>query len=490
MATLHNIYVAMLQNIYGIILLLNILLAITVIFLERRNASSTWAWILVLFFLPIAGFVMYLILGQKLRKRKLNKLLGVNHRIIEETMEQQKNLLRQRGMRFNDPEIGQYQDMIYMNLVASYALYTNDNVVDIYTLGEEKFDALIRDIEAAQHHIHLVYYIIRDDDLGRRLVNALTLKAAQGVKVKFLYDHIGSSKLPGRFFRKLRKAGGEIAAFFPSRIPYLNLKINYRNHRKLAIIDGKIGYIGGFNVGNEYLGLNKRFGEWRDTHLRVRGSGVLQMQAQFIMDWNLASPGKFVISEQYFPFDSRQSGTIGMQLVASGPDTEYQQIKNAYIKMIYAAEKTICLQTPYFIPDESLMTALRIAAMSGVEVSIMLPSKPDHFFVYWATHSYLGELLAGGVKCYLYKRGFLHAKTLVIDGKLASVGTANMDIRSFKLNFEMNAFIYDIPTAMKLKSLFEEDITYSILLTKEMYEARPLLNRFKESICRLLSPIL
>lgn len=487
---IQNLYTLLINNLYAPLIILNIFLAITIIFLERRNASATWAWVMVLFFLPVAGFAMYLILGQKLRKRKLSKLFGINQRIIEDTIEYQKQQLKSGEMRFNDSSMSQYRDMIYMNLNTSYSVFTSNNKIEIFTDGHQKFDALLEDIAAAQHHIHLEYYIVRNDKLGRRLVKALAEKAAQGVRVKFLYDHIGSSRLPKRFFQELRAAGGMEAAFFPSRIPYLNLKINYRNHRKLVIIDGQVGYIGGFNIGDEYLGLNKHFGEWRDTHLKVVGNAVLQMQAQFLMDWNLASSSKIKLDEHYFPYHHEENGSIGMQLVASGPDTEYQQIKASYIKMIYSAHESICLQTPYFIPDESLMTALKTAALSGVDVRIMLPLKRDHFFVYWASHSYLGEMLAGGVKFYLYEKGFLHAKTLVIDGKVASVGTANLDIRSFKLNFEMNAFIYDSETAARLQRIFEQDIAYSQQLTLEIYEARPLINRLKESISRLLSPIL
>lgn len=483
-------HITLFQNVSLLIMLLNIFLAVTVIFMERRNASTTWAWLMILFFIPVLGFILYLVLGQKVRKRQLSKLLGDNQRILEDTLEKQRLDLLEQKLLPESSGLTEYQDMIYMNLITSYALYTNNNFIEIYTEGNQKFDALIADIEAAEHHIHLVYYIVRDDALGRKLVGALTKKAAQGVEVRFLYDHIGSSHLPRKFFRKLREAGGLEAAFFPSRIPYLNLKINYRNHRKLAIIDGKTGYIGGFNIGDEYLGLNKHFGEWRDTHLKVTGGAVLQMQAQFLMDWNLASSGRIELSDTYFPVIPYERGKIGMQLVASGPDTEYQEIKNAYIKMIYSAKKTIRLQTPYFVPDESLMTALRIAALSGVRVCIMLPSKPDHFFVYWATHSYLGELLKSGVKVYLYEKGFLHAKTLVVDGKVASVGTANLDIRSFKLNFEMNAFIYDRNTASQLINIFEQDVRYSRELTQDDYNKRPLFNRFRESISRLLSPIL
>ncbi|MCU6710726.1 cardiolipin synthase [Paenibacillus sp. J5C_2022] len=481
---------SLLQNLSLLIMLLNISLAVTIIFLERRNATSTWAWVMVLFFIPVLGFIMYLILGQKIKRRKLNKLLGDNQRIIEEEYGKQMTMFAGREYPFEDRDFAKYQDMIYMNLLSSYALYTDNNEIDIYTNGNRKFDALLEDIAAASHHIHLVYYIVRDDALGRRLVKALAEKAAQGIEVRFLYDHIGSSALPKRFFRELRAAGGMEVAFFPSRIPYLNLKINYRNHRKLAIIDGKVGYIGGFNIGDEYLGLNKHFGEWRDTHLKVKGNAVLQMQAQFLMDWNLAFSGKIELLEHYFPVSDEMPGRIGMQLVASGPDSEEQQIKNAYVKMIYSAEQTICLQTPYFVPDESLLTSLRIAAQSGVDVRIMMPSKPDHFFVYWASRSYMGELLASGIKIYLYERGFLHAKTLVIDSKVASVGTANLDIRSFKLNFEMNAFIYDRDTSNRLMDIFRQDEKECHLLTAEEYAARPLFQRMKESVSRLLSPIL
>ncbi|MFD0960647.1 cardiolipin synthase [Paenibacillus chungangensis] len=481
---------SLLQNLSLLIMLLNISLAVTIIFLERRNATSTWAWVMVLFFIPVLGFIMYLILGQKIKRRKLNKLLGDNQRIIEEEYGKQMAMFASRGYPFEDRDFAKYQDMIYMNLLSSYALYTDNNEIEIYTDGNRKFDALLEDIAAATHHIHMVYYIVRDDALGRRLVKALAEKATQGIEVRFLYDHIGSSALPRRFFRELRAAGGREVAFFPSRIPYLNLKINYRNHRKLVIIDGKVGYIGGFNIGDEYLGLNKHFGEWRDTHLKVKGNAVLQMQAQFLMDWNLAFPGKIELLEHYFPVGGERQGHIGMQLVASGPDSEEQQIKNAYVKMIYSAERTICLQTPYFVPDESLLTSLRIAAQSGVDVRIMMPSKPDHFFVYWASRSYMGELLASGIKVYLYKRGFLHAKTLVIDSKVASVGTANLDIRSFKLNFEINAFIYDRDTSNRLMDIFRQDEKHCHLLTAEEYAARPLFQRMKESVSRLLSPIL
>lgn len=479
------------QHIYLVIILLNIFLAITIIFLERRNVSSTWAWVMVLFFIPVLGFIMYLILGQKFKQRKLSKLSGINKSVIMNLVQDQQRRLRQRELSLAGPEVNEYADMIMMNLTTGYSLFTYHNDIAIYTDGHEKFDTLIDDILAAKHNIHLEYYIVRDDALGRRLMQALEVKAAEGIEVRFLYDHIGSSHLTRRFFKKFREAGGLEEAFFPSKIPYLNFKINFRNHRKLVVIDGSIGYIGGFNIGDEYLGLNKHFGPWRDTHLRIEGEAVRQMQAQFMIDWNMASSRKIVFHELYFPMpEEKDADHIGMQIVASGPDTVYQEIKNSYIKMIYSAKHSVFLQTPYFVPDSSLLNALRTAALSGIDVRIMLPSKKDHFFVYWATQSYLEDLLSCGIKVYLYNDGFLHAKTLVVDQLVASVGTANLDIRSFKLNFEMNAFIYNQRIASELEEIFETDMKQSELLTFEVYKQRPWFNKFKESISRLLSPIL
>ncbi|MBP1990477.1 cardiolipin synthase [Paenibacillus eucommiae] len=477
------------QNLLTVMTVLNLIFAGTVIFLERRNVAATWAWLMVLVFLPSVGFILYLILGQNLSRRKLYKIKGDRFDTIRGVIYRQFQELEQGIVKYKDPSISGYHDMIHMNLVSSFALFTQDNEVEIFKDGKSKFEALFHAIDAAEHHIHLLYFIVRNDDLGNRLVQALTEKAKAGVEVRFLYDDIGCSSLPQRFFHNLREAGGEAVAFFPSRIRYLNFRVNYRNHRKLAIIDGKYGFIGGFNIGDEYLGLMERFGEWRDTHLMIKGGAVLQIQSQFMLDWNLATRKEMQIEPQYYPVPIGR-GTVGMQIVASGPDSEEQQIKNGYIKMINSAKESIYLQTPYFIPDESLLTALKLAALSGVDVKIMIPSMPDHKLVYWASSSYLGELLNCGVKCYLYGKGFLHAKTMVVDGKIASVGTANIDIRSFKLNFEVNAFIYDTRTASKLMYLFEKDKESSTELTIEFYRNRSLMIKLKESCSRLLSPIL
>lgn len=476
------------QNIFLTVSVINLVVAGVLIFLERKNIAATWAWLMVLLFLPGVGFVLYLILGQNLSRRKIYKIKEEDILVAKAKAEKQSIQLQQGSIAFNDPDMLEYQNLIYMNLMNDYALFTQNNQLQIFTEGDKKFKELFRSIEEATHHIHLMYYIFRSDHLGQQLVEALTRKAKEGVEVRILIDAIGSREIPRHFFRPLQAAGGQVASFFPSKIPYLNFRLNYRNHRKLVIIDGKVGFIGGFNVGDEYLGLTKEFGFWRDTHLKICGHAVFTMQTRFFLDWNLSVPEQLSANPYYFPtMDAK--GSVGMQIVSSGPNSDRQQIRNGYLKMIYSARKSIYLQSPYFIPDESILTALRTAVLSGVDVRIMFPSKPDRKLVYWASSTYLGYLLKNGVKCYLYEKGFMHAKTMVIDEKIATVGTANADIRSFNLNFETNAFLYDSQIAAELSAIFMNDTIHCRELTLEEYLNRSLLTRFLESLARLLSPI-
>ncbi|GIO65769.1 cardiolipin synthase [Paenibacillus cookii] len=476
--------------ILGLILFLNFIFALVVVFKERRDPGATWAWLLVLSFIPIAGFLLYLLFAQNFRHVRLFhwddlKKIGVKEIILE-----QLERIQRGNFRFYNESASKYRDLIYMYLKNNHSMFTEENAVDIITDGQEKFDKLFKDIHGAKDYIHVQYYIIQNDVLGKKLINLLTQKAREGVKVRVLYDQLGSRKLTKRFFREFRAAGGLAEAFFPSRLRLINFRLNYRNHRKLVIIDGEIGYVGGFNVGDEYLGLNSKFGYWRDTHLRIIGSAVYALQIRFILDWNQASHHHAITySPNLFP-EVAPCGRIGMQIVTSGPDSELEHIKNGYIKMISSAKKTIHIQTPYFIPDASVLDSLRIAVLSGVEVKIMIPDKPDHIFVYWATYSYIGELLKVGATVYLYNNGFIHSKTIVIDEEIASVGTANIDFRSFKLNFEVNAFLYDDRISKQLTEMFEEDLRVSRQLTLQEYHQRPRWIRIKEGISRLLSPIL
>lgn len=472
----------------AIVMIINFVLAFTVIFLERKNASSTWAWLMVLFFIPVVGFFLYLIFGRKLSNQHIFTYDTKSKLGIKTSVQKQLQSIRNKDFELRQKELMRYTDLYYLHLRHNDALFTQNNEVELFTNGNDKFDALFEDLKQAKDHIHLLYYIMRSDELGQKLGDILVQKAEEGVEVRVLYDDLGSRGLGRRYIRRLKEAGAQVEGFFPPKIPKINFKINFRNHRKLAIIDGKVGYIGGFNIGDEYLGKSKKFGYWRDTHLRVYGEAVASMQSRFILDWNQASRNDILYHDRYYDVDS--TGDVGVQIVSSGPDSDWEQIKYGYIKMILSAKDYIYVQTPYFIPDESLMDALRIAALSGVRVKVMIPNKPDHPFVYWATLSYVGELLEAGAEAYIYQKGFLHAKTIVIDGKIASVGTANIDVRSFRLNFEANAFLYDKTFAGELVKVFHQDIKNSSQITEKLYKERSLIIKFKESVSRLLSPIL
>ncbi|SFE79550.1 cardiolipin synthase [Alteribacillus iranensis] len=480
--------------VYSILLsllfLLNIFFAVIIIFIERRDATSTWAWLMVLFFIPFLGFILYLIFGQNMSRKRLFDWEDLKKIGIETLIQEQIQWLREGRFQFPNAESRDFRDLIYMQLVNNDAVFTQKNEVKIFTDGKEKFNQLLKDIESATDHIHIQYYILRHDHLGSKLIHALTKKAREGVTVRVLYDEMGSRKLRKKVFYNLIKAGGEVEIFFPRRLPFVNLRLNYRNHRKLVIIDGSVGYLGGFNVGDEYLGLDPKFGYWRDTHVRMRGQVVKAIQTRFILDWNQATGHHYIhYEDRLFP-PIEPLGDLNAQIVSSGPDSEWEQIKNGYIKMITAAKESVYIQTPYFIPDQSLMDALRIAALSGKDVRIMIPNKPDHPFVYWATYSYIGELLKAGARAYIYDNGFIHAKMIVVDGRVGSIGTANIDVRSFKLNFEVNAFLYHRPTAEKMRSIFYQDMEKSWELTPKIYKQRSLWIRFKESVSHLLSPIL
>jgi len=473
-----------------VVLIINLFLALALIFLERRNATSTWAWLMVLFFIPFFGFFIYLLLGRKLGNRHFYRWKENDKIGIDSLIDYQINAIEDKTLDFQLEDAAEYQDMIYLHLRNNNAVFTQDNDVQVFNDGKEKFESLIHDLESAKNHIHFQYYIIRLDNLGTRILDVLIRKAKQGVKVRVLFDDIGSRGLRIRHFNELIEHGGQVEAFFPSILPLINPRMNYRNHRKIVVIDGRIGYIGGFNVGDEYLGLAKKFGYWRDTHLRIEGSALHPLQRRFILDWNQASAHHAInYSENYFPIIPKK-GSVGMQIVSSGPDSEWEQIKDGYLKMIFQAKKYIYIQTPYFIPDVSFLDALRVACLSGVDVRIMIPNKPDHMFVYWATYSNVGYLLKAGAKIYIYDNGFLHTKQIVVDDQVSTVGTANIDVRSFKLNFEINAFIYDREKSHELAELFEQDLLLSTELTLQIYNERSNIIKLKESFANLISPIL
>lgn len=473
----------------SIITILNVLLIAGVLFVERRDVGNTWAWILVLVFLPIVGFFIYLFLGRSLKQKNFYELTTNERATIDAEVEKQLSGVNDKLIQ-QMPLLKKHEELIQMNLRSSDALLSYGNSLKIFDDGNEKFDALVADIQSAQQEVNIQYYIIQPDALGKRLRDALVERAKVGVKVRVLYDEVGSKKTSPKFFDALREAGGEVEVFFPSFIRLVNFRVNNRNHRKLVIIDGRIAYIGGFNVGDEYLGLNKKFGYWRDTHLRIQGESVNHVQGKFILDWHQAGNNKPGEWDEYTFQTERQDGTSPIQIVASGPDSETEHLKNMYIKLILSAKKTVFIQTPYFIPDASFMDACKMALLSGIDVRIMIPCKPDHPFVYWATWAYVGDLLDYGAKILLYENGFLHAKTIVVDEEVACVGTMNIDSRSFRLNFEVSAIVYDEEISKQLHALYIKDIELSSELTPERYAGRSPLIKFKEGVSRLLSPVL
>lgn len=473
------------------LLFINMVFAIIIVFFERRNPKSVWAWLLLMYFIPVVGFIFYLFLGQSMRKRKMFRMKEVEDN-LNEAIRNQENILKNREDRGISEKLGDFKDLAMYNLETDSAVLFEDNDIDIFTDGNEKFDALTEDIRNAEHFIHIQYYIIRKDILFERLLTVLEEKAAQGVEVRILFDSMGCRNVSPGFWRKLNKKGIMTAEFFPAILGRLQLRINYRNHRKVVVIDNKKAWVGGFNIGKEYIDLSKKFGHWRDTHLRIQGSSVIALHLRFILDWNYAArENLFQRDDLYLGVEAGKRGdNCAVQIISSGPDNSMEQIHDNYLRLIAKARESIYIQTPYFIPDEAILNALLIAVHSGIEVNLMIPCKPDHPFVYWATYSYMGDLVLAGANCYTYDNGFLHSKGLIVDGKVMCYGTANMDIRSFALNFEVNAVVFDEKKTREMVEIFQRDLKHCTKITKDVYLGRNLRVRFKEQVCRLLSPLL
>jgi len=477
---------------------INILFAATVIFTERRSPAATWAWLMVIFLVPYFGFLLYMLIGMESRKYRI---FAAKYRQNQEML-QEINAKRLEGLAFMhlpnaqkhiadfeaSTRVMHISDLLYLNHASGGGYFTKNNQMDILADGQTKFARLFEDIENAESFIHMQYYIYRNDDLGREIVAALAKKATEGVEVRLLIDGMGNFGMSKRIFRPLIEAGGQLGIFLRPHF----FRANFQNHRKICVIDGKVGYIGGFNIGDEYMGKVPRFGAWRDLHIRIYGDAAKELGLHFIMDWNFVDPHhKIEASERYFPLTlPREEQECLMQIVSGGPDTKWPNIYNGLSKMISEANQRIYIQTPYFAPDDNIFESLKIAALSGIDVRIIIPANPDHPFVKWCSLSYLGGLLTAGVKCYQYTEGFIHSKMLIIDDIVTSVGTTNMDMRSFKLNFEINAFIYDRDMTKCFLEQFDKDLEDSAEITLEAYENRSWWQKIKEAFSRLLSPLL
>ena len=467
----------------------NIVAAIAAIILERRNPAASAAWVTVIFMLPVAGIVLFFLLSQNISARKLYKLSEFEEMKIDSSLKNQINEIKNGTYRFSTEEGKLWQDMIHLNQLYGRAYYSQNNSVEFITDGRQMFDTMMQDIMSARETINIMFFIVKNDETGRQFIDALTQKAREGVEVRLLLDSMGSRQINDRVLRDFLDAGGKRAYFFPRKLNLVNVDFNYRNHRKLAVIDGIIGYTGGFNIAREYLGLKKKFGYWRDTHIRITGQSVQDINARFILDWRTASKEKIVLSEAFYS-GVISEGNTGIQIVSSGPDSVKEEVKRSLMKMITSAERSIYVQTPYFVPDDSILESLKMAAQCGVDVRVMIPCMPDHPLVYWATYSYAGELVKSGGRVFIYENGFLHSKTMVVDGEVGTVGSANFDRRSFSLNFESNAFIYDKKEAQTMERIFCEDLKECKELTISLYENRSRTIKVKEVAARLLSDLL
>lgn len=470
------------------LVLLNVIISLLIIFMERKKPTSTLLWIFAINFLPIIGFILYLILGQDLSKRKMFEERKTVDKQVKHHAEEQLSCIKSGDYIFENPRVGHHIDMVEMFSRAEHEILTEGNAVEILDDGPEKFRRLYEDIENATESVYFQYYIFHSDQLGDKFIELLKRKAKEGVTVLFLVDGMGGRNFKLKDRKAMREAGVQLEIFFPGIFPRVNTHMNFRNHRKMVVIDHEIGYIGGFNVGDEYVNKSRRFGYWRDTHLRIVGPAVNSLQWRFYMDFRFAAKsfsGKFQ-TKGIFP----KKGHTSMCIVSSGPDSRANAIRNGYDKIISKAKRDIYIQTPYFVPDDGLLYSMKIALLSGVRVHIMIPQKRDHPFVHWASLSFIGELLEYGADVYMYTGGFLHSKIVLADDFLASVGTANFDIRSFELNFEVNAFIFDEEVTKKLVANFYRDVEQSIHYTYEDYCNRSRLTKIRESFSRLLSPVL
>ncbi len=471
---------------------INFILIIAVIFFERKSSTAALAWIMVLAFLPIVGFVFYLLLNQNLSRMKINRLYDDEYDAFEKILRDQIDDLDGGSVLPQNPAALSKKDLLKLNQVYGDSVYTDGNDVELITDGSVLMDRMLEDIANAKRSVNIEFFIMKNDVIGKRLIKALTDKASQGVSVKLLLDALGARSIGRRATREFRQAGGKVAYFFPPRFYKIGFKVglnlNYRNHRKIAVIDDETGYTGGYNIGKEYCSLVPRIGYWRDSHIRVRGEAVKELQGRFILDWRFTTKEKMNIPTEVDR--TNNPGDCGVQIVSCGPEASRQQIKRAYMKMITSASEYVYIQSPYFVPDRSIIESCKMAAQSGADVRVMIPCKPDHIFVYWATYSFAGELIKAGGRVFIYDNGFLHAKTVVCDDEVSSVGSCNFDIRSFKLNFETNAFVYDRGFAENMKETFLEDMSCCHELTEEEYENRSFWIKFKESISMLLTDIL
>lgn len=469
-------------------LILYALVVAVYVFLDNDNPNRTLSWMLVLILLPYLGIVLYVLLGKNLISKRIIIKKKISNLSIEEIVaETQLDAVEFLSGESENNVVKTYSKTIRLLLKNSNSLLNVNNEIEVLTNGVQTFSRIINCLNNAKKSIHLNYFIIKNDELGNKIKNILIKKSKEGIKVRIIYDAVGSWKLGKKYKNDLRDAKIEVYPFYPVAFPVLTRKLNYRNHRKIVIVDGETGFFGGLNIGDEYLGKGEKLGFWRDTHLKISGDGVRELQKIFISDWKFVSGEKLDIDKLYKKSITKVSSFL--QITDSGPDSIWKNIHQGYFSLIANAKSKIWIETPYLVPDESLKIALKTAALSGIDVKIIIPSKLDHFFAYWASRDNIEGLLASGVKMYTYQKGFVHSKILLVDGSAASVGTANLDMRSFGINYEVNGFIYGKETVLRLEEDFKQDIMDSTEVIYETYIKRNIKIKILEALGRVSSPI-
>lgn len=474
--------------ILDLVLMLTILVMVVVIIMENQDPIKTLSWILVLFLIPLGGIILYIYFGVNPKKRKMIIMKEMADRMSLDRLIGEQMILLNKKIFIRNPKLIAKRHLMKLLLNNSKALITEHNNIRVLNNGRQTFGSIIYELENARDHIHMEFYIIEDDQIGNRIKEILMRKALAGCDVKLLYDDLGSWSLSRRFIRELTSSGVKVINFMPVKTYVFANKLNFRLHRKIIVVDGRVGFVGGINIADRYLrGLGKNT-RWRDTHLRLEGESVRSLQAIFLLDWNFAK-NTADYDPRYFP-DPLVTQDLLVQIVASGPDSDWESIMQAYFAAIATATRYVYISTPYFLPNQSILTALKTAALSGIDVKLLLPERNDSWMVGRSSRSYIKELLEAGVHVYFYLKGFTHSKLMMVDDVFSSVGTANMDIRSFNQDFEANALIYDEAVTRELKQDYQDDIENSKEIIPEEWERRPVMDRIQESVARMFSPLL
>jgi cardiolipin synthase A/B len=480
--------ISIIPVIVSLLYLFTILFLCLVIVFENRSPVKTLSWVLVVLLVPLLGILIYIFFGQNYRKQKIfSKKNILDLEQLTSYAAVQVNSLPER-MMLESEAIREKVHLMKLMLNNNKSALTEFNKIELLIDGTNTFPSMLKAIKEAKSYINMEFYRFESDILGTSFCEALMMKAKEGVKVRIIYDDVGSWSLSNKITARMKKSGIEIFPFMPVQFPWLTSKINFRNHRKILVVDGTSGYIGGLNLADKYLHGIKDIGKWRDTHLVIKGEAVATLNSVFMVDWYFVSNILLADEPGHLDFE-KVSGRCWIQMASSGPDSDWANIMQVYFSAIATARKSIYISTPYFSPDESILNAMKTASLSGVDVQMILPDKSDSVVAYWNTRSYIDELLEAGIKIYLYNKGFNHSKYILVDNVFASVGSANVDMRSFDLNFEVAALIYDEPFATSLLKVFQDDLSNSTRVEPDPWTRRKKSERYKESLSRILGPL-